>query len=117
MMQGDNIDTAVHWLSVASNNKLMLLAAKAERFLLQAAERLSNRSEAEHISQCSLLHMLDSHQAAIKRMQQAAGVCANKCDYAEAPQCPFNHRAAMPDAVTDAIIEIRLLKPSYPNVM
>ncbi len=71
-MQGLDIDKAIHWLSVATNNNLMRLAAKAERFLVQAAMPLSGSKEAVHIPHSLLLKMLDSRQAAINKMEATA---------------------------------------------
>ncbi|BDA50734.1 hypothetical protein COCOBI_16-4120 [Coccomyxa sp. Obi] len=58
---GGDVNEAVHWLIMACCNNMMRLAARAERFLLQADARLSDSPEAVHIPPSLLLHMLDSH--------------------------------------------------------
>ena len=74
-MQGHDIDKAIHWLSAATNNNLMRLAAKVERFLVQTNPPLSGSKEAVHIPHSSLLKMLDGRQAAINSMQATASRC------------------------------------------
>lgn len=115
-MQGLDVDRAVQWLSLAGNNNLVRLAAKAERFLVQAGAHLSGRPEAAHIPQSSLLRMLDSRYAAIEGMQQIARGCAHQCYCAKAPRCSANHKAVMPDAVRVVAVELRALAPTYQNV-
>ncbi len=112
-MQGSDIDKAINWLSMASNNNLMRLAEKAERFLVQAATHLSDSPEAEHIPQRSLLHMLDSRYAAIERMQQTAREWSDKCD--DEQRCREGHRVQMSDRVKHALYRLRYLEPEYPD--
>lgn len=113
-MQGCDVDKAIPWLSVAGNNKLMRLAAKAERFLVQAGTHLSGKPEAEHIPQSSLLHMLDSRQDAISGMQQTAQGCVHVF-HCTRIRCSDNHKVVFPEAVQDVFGELRGLEPDYPN--
>ncbi|BDA50732.1 hypothetical protein COCOBI_16-4100 [Coccomyxa sp. Obi] len=110
-----DVNRAVHWLNVASKNNLKRLAAKAERFIVQAAERLSDNPEALHIPPSLLLRMLDSRQAAIADMQKTAKIMATDCKYARIP-CASKCTHKLPDAVEDALTRFQCLDAKYPNV-
>ncbi|CAL8465132.1 g4667 [Coccomyxa elongata] len=114
---GANVDTAVHWLNVASNNNLTRLAAKAERFLVQAAAHLSGSHEAEHIPPSLLLHMLDTRHAAITSLLEVGRACGLVCQDANMV-CSYGnaHRVAFRYDVRNALAALRALEPRYPSV-
>ncbi|BDA50736.1 hypothetical protein COCOBI_16-4140 [Coccomyxa sp. Obi] len=110
---GPNQERAVHWLIVACNNNLMRLAAKAERFLMQADARLSESPEAEHIPPPSLLRMLDSHRAAIEGMQLTATRCGNRLTGDLC--CAIHHPVALTPRQQNALAILQALQPNYPS--
>lgn len=112
-MQGADIDRAGHWLSVAGSNNLIRLAAKAERFLVQAAARLSGSPEADNIPTSSLLKMLDSRHAAIVGMQEIARTNAALCQGANMKCSTYGHPVNVPNSVKDALTRLRALAPNY----
>ncbi|BDA50735.1 hypothetical protein COCOBI_16-4130 [Coccomyxa sp. Obi] len=118
---GANADRAVHWPSVAGKNNLVRLAAKAERFLMQAAGRLSDSPEALHLPPSLLLKMLDSRHAGIVGMQETARTSAVTCQRAHElcrsdPRYRHDFAAQVPKAVEDALARLRALEPKYPSV-
>ncbi len=110
-MQGTDIRKAVHWLNVAGKNNLMHLAAKAERFLIQAATRLSGSPEAVHIQPSTLLRMLDSRHAAIMRMQATAKGLADQFKTVDA--CITNNQLAK--GFGECLKRLYALEPAYPS--
>ncbi|BDA50733.1 hypothetical protein COCOBI_16-4110 [Coccomyxa sp. Obi] len=112
---GADIDKAVHWLSEAGKNNLIHLAAKAERFLVQAGARLSDSPEAVHIPPSSLLRMLDSRHAAIVGLLETAKKCADTCLRSQI-HGSYNASCTLPTAAQDALAEIKALKPVYSSV-
>lgn len=99
-MQGTDIRKAVHWLNVAGKNNLMHLAAKAERFLIQAATRLSGSPEAVHIQPSTLL-----------RMQATAKGLADQFKTVDA--CITNNQLAK--GFGECLKRLYALEPAYPS--
>lgn len=116
-LQDGDVDKAMRWLSVACKNNLVRVAAKAERFLVQADADLSGRQDAEQIPHSSMLRMLDSRRTAIMGMWRTAKSCATIVRNTNL-QCGSypQHPVAMPRNVEEALAKLVAIEPDYPNV-